>query len=336
MSASRHPFDPGTLALSHPVLEQAADWFALLRSGHASAQDRLAWQQWLDGSTEHREAWRHVERIGTRFAPLQDSPARDTAVATYRRVSARGARARRQVLLGLLGAAGAGCLGWATWRHTPLPALALGWTADHQSGIGETRQITLADGTQVWLRALSAFDVRYGPAQRELRLSSGQMLIDTASDPDRPFVVQTRAGRLQALGTRFTVRQEEDAVLLAVFDGAVRVETADRRNTGIVPAGEQLRFTATRLLPAAAANPALEAWSHGVLVADGLPLGEVVQELRRYHLGHLGVSPAVADLRVFGSLPIHDVPRALRMMASVLPIRLRQPMAWWISIDAQA
>ncbi|MFJ1301156.1 FecR domain-containing protein [Pseudomonadota bacterium AL_CKDN230030165-1A_HGKHYDSX7] len=321
---------------SHRAMEQAADWYALLRSGEASAQDRAAWQHWLEGAAEHQQAWHYVERIGMRFAPLQASTERDAAVAAYRRVSAHGGRARRQVVLGLLGAVSAGWLGWASWRHTPLPALAAGWGADHRAGIGETTQIALSDGTRVWLRALSAFNVDYGASLRRLQLVEGEMLIDTAADPGRPFVVDTGSGRLQALGTRFTVRQEQDAVLVAVFDGAVKVEPSRGGATGVVSAGEQAYFGEGGLRPLTAANPGHEAWTRGVLVADGLTLGEVVGELRRYHLGHLGVAPEIAHLRVFGSFPIDDVPRALAMLASVMPIRVRQPLTFWISVEARA
>ena len=65
---------------SHRAMEQAAEWYALLRSGDASAAERQQWQQWIDRAAEHREAWGYVERIGRRFSPLQSSPDRDAAV----------------------------------------------------------------------------------------------------------------------------------------------------------------------------------------------------------------------------------------------------------------
>ncbi|MCD0506261.1 FecR family protein, partial [Bordetella petrii] len=225
--------------------------------------------------------------------------------------------------------------GWAGWRHTPLPALAAGWQADHRAGVGETRRVQLPDGTQVWLRALSAFNVDYSASLRRLQLVDGEILIDTGSDPARPFVVATGQGRLQALGTRFSVRQESDGVLLAVYGGAVRVVTARRQVSGVVPAGQQAYFTADALRPMTPASPAREAWARGILVADGIPLGQVVEELRRYHAGHLGVDPEVAGLRVFGSYPLNDLPHALDMLASVLPVRVRRPMSWWLSIEAR-
>ncbi len=87
------------------------------------------------------------------------------------------------------------------------------------------------------------------------------------------------------------------------------------------------------LQPLMPADPARESWRNGLLLADGTPLADVVAELRRYHAGHLGVSPQVGQLRVFGSYPLDDANRALDMLASVLPIRLSRALPWWVSIE---
>ncbi|MFD4837120.1 FecR family protein [Achromobacter sp. NPDC058515] len=320
-------------APSHRVMEQAAEWYALLRTGEASAAERLQWQQWIDRAAEHRQAWSYVERIGRRFAPLASSPDRDAAVSAFRQAASVAPRRRRQLLLGLAGMLGTACLGWTAWRQTPLPAMASTWGADHRAGVGETRRIALPDGTDVWLRALSALNVDYGDRLRRVQLATGELLIDTASDPLRPFVVDTAQGRLRALGTRFTVRQEEGGVLVAVHEGAVRVDTAASGATGIVQADRQARFTADALDAPMPADPAREAWTRGVLVADDMPLAEVVEELRRYHFGHLGIAPELERLRVFGSYPIDDTGRALDMLASVLPIRVRRTLPWWLALE---
>jgi len=321
---------------SHRVMEQAAEWYALLRSGEASAAERQQWQQWVERKAEHREAWGYVERIGRRFSPLQSSPDRDAAVTAFGQAASAGRRGRRQLLLGLAGALGIAGLGWTAWRQTPLPIVASTWGADQRAGIGETRRVALADGTEVWLKALSAFDVDYGATLRRLQLVAGELLIATAPDPARPFVVDTAQGRLQALGTRFTVRGEEDGVVVAVHEGAVRIDTAVSRASGIVPAGRQARFTADTVDAILPVNPAREAWTRGVLVADDTPLADVVAELRRYHFGHLAVAPEVARLHVFGSYPLQDTGRALDMLASVLPVRVRRTLPWWISIEPRA
>ena len=45
------------------TLEQAAEWFAVLRSGAVTDEEREQWHAWLDVREEHRLAWQKVEAV---------------------------------------------------------------------------------------------------------------------------------------------------------------------------------------------------------------------------------------------------------------------------------
>lgn len=322
---------PGPDALPpRAAMEQAAEWFALLSSGAATPADQASWRGWLEGHPDHRRAWKYVERISQRFAPLQDQPDPRTAAAALQR--ARSLHRPRRRALALL--AGAGVLGLGAWRIPAVRDTARSLAADYRSATGATRLVRLEDGTQVWLNAGSALDVDYRDGLRRLALVAGEILVDTAKDA-RPLVVDTPEGRLRALGTRFTVRQEDGATLLAVFQGAVEIRPASGLPAEIVEAGRQRRFSRDGLGGEGLADPAREAWTRGILLARDIPLADVVRELGRYRHGHLSLDPAVADLRVYGGFPLRDTDRALALLADVLPIRIRRPLPWWTSIDAR-
>lgn len=319
---------------SHEALEQAADWFALLLSGEASAADRRRWEDWLSSADEHRQAWGYVETLSSRFHSIKTSAQPRLAASAYRQASGVLGR-RRQMLLSAAALAGSGLLGWTAWRHTGMPVMAQAWTADYRAGTGAVRAFTLADGSRVWLNAVSAFNQDYQEGHRLLSLVQGELLIDTASDPlRRPFYVETAQGRMRALGTRFSVRRDDEAAqtTLAVYEGAVEVR-AFGGASAVVEAGRQARFSADAVSATEPADPAREAWTRGMLIARDLPLADMVAELRRHYRGHLGVSPDVAGLRVFGSYPAGDPEQALAMLESVLPIRVSRPLPWWISIE---
>jgi transmembrane sensor len=146
--------------------------------------------------------------------------------------------------------------------------------------------------------------------------------------------VGTAHGRVRALGTRFTVRERDGHTLLAVHDGAVRVQPAGDAEPVTVYAGRQVRFHRHGIAAAEAADPARDAWARGVLLARDITLDKLVGELARYQYGHMGVSPAVADLRVFGSFPARRPEKALAMLEDLLPIRVRRPLPWWTTIEA--
>ncbi|WP_258231443.1 FecR domain-containing protein [Achromobacter pulmonis] len=316
-------------APSQGVLEQAAEWFALLQSGEATRADRQAWRAWHDSAEAHRAAWAQVERVGRIFQPIRQAPDPRLTVGAYRTATADAGR--RRLVLGLAALAGAGLLGGAAWRPSLLPGALLAWTADHRTGVGEVREIALQDGTRVWLGTGSAFDEDFGAALRRLELVAGEILISTASDPGRPFVVDTPRGRLRALGTRFSVRLQDGDARIAVYDGAVRAQTAGGAG-GVIPSGMQARLTRAGLAGLEPAVASAEASTRGLYIAQDIPLGDVLRELGRYRAGYLSVSPQVAGLPVFGSYPMTEPDRALAMLESVLPIRVSRPLPWWVRV----
>lgn len=307
--------------LSHASLEQAAQWYVRLQD-HGSALEQLRWQAWVAQNPEHLAAWQYVQRVSQRFAPLQEQ-----AQGASRALRS----SRRQTLKTLLVLCGGSALAWGSWRNTALPRLVGGWSADYATTSGETRDTLLADGSHVWLNALSALDVRFDAAQRLLLLRFGEVLIDTAKDARRPFLVDTEHGRMQALGTRFSVLQGDDHTQLNVFEGRVQITTQDR-HVRIIEAGQQASFTRDGFKPTATASQAREAWSRGVLLADNLPLGQLITELNRYRPGHLGCDPAVAQLPVMGSFPLKDSDHALHLLQAALLIRVDRPLPWWVSV----
>ena len=326
--------EPRTEEPSRHAMEQAAEWYALLRCGEATEAERSSWQVWLDEHPDHRRAWSYVEAVSRNFSPIH---ATADPRMTADRLWAASARVlqRRRLLRSIAGLGGAGLLGWATWRHTELPGLALACAADYRTAIGERREVALADGSRVWLNTAAALNQDYSASQRRLHLLRGEVLIATATDAiQRPFYVDTTHGRLQALGTRFTVRLNAQEALVAVYEGAVKVRTAAGASA-IVAAGQQLRFSADALAKAEVADIAREAWSRGMLVARDITLAEVVQELRRYRIGHLGVAPEVAGLRVFGNFALSDTDQTLALLAQALPVRIHRRTPWWVSLEAR-
>jgi len=312
-------------------MEQAAEWYALLRSAEATERDQTRWRAWLDKDPEHQRAWQYVESVSRRFEPLQSTPdPRRTAEGLWE-ANTRLLR-RRRVLAGIAGLAGAGLLGWGIWRHTPLPLLAQAWRADYRTATGETRELRLPDGTRLWLNTATAVNQDYSARRRRLHLVTGEILIDTAADPLRPFVVEAPQGRLRALGTRFTVRIDGEQTLLAVYEGAVALRTRQGAEATL-QARQQVRFSLEGMDAIQAANPAREAWARGVLMAQHMTLRELVAELRRYRHGHLGLDREVAGLRVFGNFPLADTDDTLDMLAAALPVRIRRTLPWWVSIE---
>jgi len=315
------------------TLEAAANWYATLQSETASTADHQAWQAWLNQSQAHARAWSYIESVSQRFDPLR-SGGHQAALAGIQ-AARLGGTGRRQALAGLASVVGLGIAGWMGWRHTALPEVLMAWGADHRTSTGEQREITLMDGSQVWLNTNSALSVHYHARARLLKLAAGEILVETAQDiGNRPFYVETRFGRLQALGTRFSVFHDDKRTRLDVFESTVEIRNA-AGSVQRVEAGERAEFTADSISAILPAERAREAWRRGVVVADNIPLEALINDLARYQHGHLGVAAEVAKLSVMGVYPVNDITRTLSMLESALPIRVKRSLSWWVTLEAR-
>lgn len=322
----------GAMPVSYAVLQEAAEWFALLHSGTASEQDQAELQQWLQQSAAHVHAWDSVQAVSSRFSAFM--PQQTAAMQALDAANRQGNK-RRQAMKTLLVFGAVGTTVWLGAGITPVRHAWLAIAAEHSTGVGEQKEIVLADGTQVWLNTATVLDTDYGAEWRRLHLRNGEILIESAHDaqqPSRPLVVDTEQGRLRALGTRFTVRQLDGETILSVFSGAVEI-TPRNAPSVVVEAGQQTRFGSTQVATLMSADPAKEAWARGVLFADNMRMADFLLELGRYRKGYLACDPKAADLRVAGAYPLHDLPRTLSMLESVLPVRVSSPMPWWTSVS---
>ena len=228
---------------------------------------------------------------------------------------------------------GAGTLGLLASRTQTWQQVA----ADYSTNTGEQRELTLDDGTALTLNTASAINVRFDGQRRLVRLVAGEALIVTghaAADP-RPFVVETAEGFVGALGTRFTVRQQDDRTQVAVLQSAVEIaphDAADRKR--VLRAGERTSFTRDAIEAPQATDAQATAWANGQIVADDMRLGDFVAELGRYRPGIVRCAPEVADLRFSGVFPLQDTDRILATLPNVLPVQVKLRTRYWATVEA--
>jgi transmembrane sensor len=318
----------GGLPLSEATADEAAAWLTLLMSGEASEDDRHRWQRWRSAHPDHERAWTHIEAVTGRFKHMVPGAAYQ-ALSPYAK-AAPASPGRRQALNLLLWGGLAGTAGLLALR-TPMGQQAL---AQHRTGTGEQRDLTLADGTRITLNTGSAVDLRFDARQRRLRLVAGEVMVLTAPDA-RPFIVDTAEGSIRALGTRFTVRQWEGRTSVAVLESAVEITPLDATTRpAVLRAGERTSFTRGSWEAASALAEQDAAWTRGQIVADGVRLGDFMAELGRYRRGFVQCDPAVADLRFSGVFPLHDTDRILSTLPNVLPVQVRLRTRYWVTVEA--
>ena len=310
------------------VRQQAAEWLTVLMSDEAGERERAAWQQWRAHDPEHERAWLHIEAVSRRFnaAPLQRS-------AAAQALAGAPVRGRRRQLLAWLGAVAGGGL---------LAAQTDGWhgartlRADYRTATGERREVLLGDGSVLSLNTASAVNVRFDAGRRLIELLAGEILVVSGhgAGSAAPLVVATREGLVRALGTRFSVRQQDGYSTVDVFESAVEIRPADGGGAPLrLAAGHSVTFS--RLAPDAphALDAYAGAWSRGQLIVDDVTLGDFLAELARYRPGVLLCAPEVAQLRLSGVFPLADTQRILHMLPNSLPVQLRSRTRYWVTVE---
>jgi transmembrane sensor len=93
--------------------------------------------------------------------------------------------------------------------------------------LGSKSQITLPDGTRVWLNAGTTirYPGSFSDAQRDLYLT-GEAFFKVKTDKHRPFVVHAGKLNIKALGTSFNVKAypSENKVSTTLVEGIVKLE----------------------------------------------------------------------------------------------------------------
>lgn len=311
-------------AVPPAVARRAVEWLVALQADPVSEPLRREWARWRTSDPVHAQAWQRIEAMNGRLATLA-APA--TGAVAHAALAPRPPR-RRQALQTLAVLCVAGGAAWSVERHTPWRQ----WTADLRTGVGERRNLALADGTQLVLNTASAVDVRYGAVERRLRLLAGEIAITTARDAAaRPFLVETAQGEVQAIGTRFVVHAEStQRTRIAVVEGAVLLRPRDNPGAALrLDAGQQASFDSRAAAPAQPAHEDTSAWVDGMLVARDMRLADFLAELSRYSPHPLACAPAVAQLRVSGSYPVADVGRVLDVLSATLSLQVETVTRLW-------
>ena len=274
----RDPRAPSNSADSDAAIgQQAAAWWARLRSDDFTQADAKALRAWCARSPEHARAWRELQQL---WQALDPALTRAAAAPQRANVLAFPLRPGRRAFLGGALAAGVAVLA----LRPPLgawPSLQE-FAADYRTGTGEQRQVALSPQMSVQMNTQTRIDVR---APEAIELLGGEAEI-LASSARQPVSVVAGAGRLLAQSARFNVRHTDDAVCVTCLAGAVEVVWQQRRLT--LDAGQQLVYD-ERGVQAATAAPKGEAsaWRTGALSFVGQPLSQVVDEINRYRPGRV-------------------------------------------------
>ncbi|MDO8864032.1 FecR domain-containing protein [Haliea sp. E1-2-M8] len=197
----------------------------------------------------------------------------------------------------------------------------------YQTVVGEQRLVVLADESSVFLNTNTVLEVSYTGKSRRVRLDRGEAIFDVRPDAERPFEVQTGAGTVRVVGTRFALRSmENERVRLAVSEGRVTVSPRDSTRaepSPVLTAGEILDFN-SRGVSSRDSDVDVETllqWRSGVISFSGEALPAVIREVSRYTSTSIEFrGKDLSGLRVSGIFRVGEVDAFLEGLAAAFPV----------------
>lgn len=152
---------------------------------------------------------------------------------------------------------------------------------------GREFQLTLPDGTRVWLNAASS--LRYPTAftgkERKVEVT-GEAYFEVTPHPEMPFIVDVNhKAAIEVLGTHFNINAYDDEanIKTTLLEGSVKVVRASESK--MLKPGQQAQINEQKGI--AVVNNAdadkVMAWKNGLFNFEGATLQEIMRQLERWY-----------------------------------------------------
>jgi transmembrane sensor len=308
------------------IYDQASLWVAKL-DRELSIEERREFQQWLHQHKAHRTTFIELARLWdkmdslARLADLFQAPAPvKTKKYSYLAVAA-------SVLLLIVSTLSLSNSENRTKLYSILNtnAAATSSNAIYETALGEHSTINLSDGSVLILNTNSRVHVKYTAEQRLFLLERGEINIEVAHNKSRPLSVVAGDKIVQAVGTAFNVRiQNDKEVELLVTDGKVLIaeqQTSQpiesikpkrlNANSMSLTKGEKIVLGAAREKITKIIDSDINAelsWRQGNIIFRGETLEQALAEVSRYTAVEFEISDNnIKHQRIAGLFKAGDV-----------------------------
>ncbi len=274
-------------------LEEAAMWFFRQDGGSLSPADEARFRLWLAAADENRAAYAEISGTWQELGEITKAAYPPKNV--WRRVVMPVAASLTCICI----------LSGGNWYFD----LSTRISADSYTATGELKTLALPDGSTAEMNGDTAVALSYSVNERRIRLIKGEAVFTVSPDAQRPFIVEARGGEAKALGTVYGVRENADGVTVTVIESHVGIAAASGSPSVRLGADQRVHYRDGHLGTIEAVDAASEtAWRRRKLIFVDKPLGEVVDELNRYHSGIIRiVDGSIRSRRISGVFETGDI-----------------------------
>ncbi len=318
---------------SLPGADAAIQWLLLLRDPSCTAEDKQAFERWRAMDDSHRREYEVLLTVWDRMDVLADQPTSASRTSPTPASSKMTGRHRgsktlriRETLISLVGIAA---------MLVMTVSLFWFWNLEHQTiesyrtAKGEQRQITLPDKTVMELNSDSEVTTRFSARTRQVIIEHGEAYFTVAHENDRRFEVTAANGKIQDIGTQFSVYRQSDRVVVTVEEGEVRIDVTEPSShpstTHSLTQGQRALYTLDgRWASADPIDPRqIAAWRRGALILNDVPLVEALREVNRHWPGTIVLADtSLETVRIKGRFNLRNLDEFFLALPTILPVEV--------------
>lgn len=189
---------------------------------------------------------------------------------------------------------------------------------------GKRSQLTLADGTRLWLNSGSVleFPSDFKGKTREITIE-GEIYLDVVSQKEKPFFVHTKDFSVQVLGTKFNVSAYNNfSSAVTLVEGNVMLEGQSVQAMKL-SANEKATLTENHTFDKKRVKANSEvSWIHGYLTLDETPMIDVLKSIERYYNfsfnyeNDMSLQKRICSGKIYLSENIDDVMGTIALLTS--------------------
>ena len=192
-------------------------------------------------------------------------------------------------------------------KNEPLSDIAFNTIKVHA---GQRVEVTLSDGTHLWLNARSEFSypVSFNGDRREVHLK-GEAFFDVARDENKKFIVNTGRCEVEVLGTEFNVEAyDEDDFSTALLRGSVRVSDKLQSDESVVlEPNNAVRLDNGKLTVTPITDFSPYSWKDGVITFKDIKFDVLMKKLEKnYGIRIVIDNPGLDNYACSGKFRISD------------------------------
>ncbi|WP_298646044.1 FecR domain-containing protein [uncultured Proteiniphilum sp.] len=188
---------------------------------------------------------------------------------------------------------------------------------------GQRAQLTLQDGTSVWLNAQSSltYPARFSGKTRRVTVS-GEAYFDVAENLKKPFVVSTQHIEMKVLGTQFNVYSypETGYIQTDLVEGSLNVYGKHTPQTSVtLKPKEQLIVKGGKMQVRPISNSEYFLWKEGIYTFYNEKLLDIIEKLQLYYDVKIIVKdPEIFNVRYTGKFRQRDgIDEILRIIQKI-------------------